>query len=136
MGSWWQVKIAGQAAPVRGKNYVPDELVMLFDDGDFYRDPAKLNAIAEIEGRDDEGAEIEGLPATYHHNLIGYSASAGALRQRLQLQGFSFDWVSRLSTAYFEDQEFDRQDAAPLGYDSAWFSSPGAITAALTVGGA
>lgn len=132
MGSWWQVKIAGQAAPVWGKNYVPDELMLLFDDGDFYRDTAKLDAIAKVEGQNDDGDETNGLPAAYYRDLIGYRASAGALQQRLQLQGFSFDWVSRLSTAYFEDQEFVRQDSALLGYDSAWFSNPGAITAALT----
>lgn len=129
MGSWWNVEIGGQDSPVWGKNYVPDELMLLFGDDDYYLHSAKLKELADVESG---AAERDDLPATWCTDLVGYSTTVGALRQRLQLQGFSSDWVCRLSTAFFDDQEEERQDLAQWRDISAWYPNGDAITAALT----
>ena len=61
---------------------------------------------------------------------MGYETTAGVLRQRLDLHGFSRDWVCRLSAAFFDDQDRDRSDPSPEGADA--YENGEAITAALT----
>jgi hypothetical protein len=51
MGSWWSIQVGGQAIPVWGKNYVPDELMLLFAEEDRFVDNTKLAAWAEYENR-------------------------------------------------------------------------------------
>lgn len=129
MGSWWNVEIGGRDAPVWGKSYVPDELMLLFEDDDYYTDSTKLNELEDAESAEAGRGE---LPASWYTDLLGYSSTAGALRQRLQLQGFSSEWVGRLCTAFFEDQEEERQEQAEWQELSEWYPNSAAITAALT----
>ncbi|MGY0390575.1 hypothetical protein ACWZJV_26685 [Nocardioides sp. WG-D5] len=121
MGSWWHMEVGGHAVPVWGKSYVPDDLMLLFAGEDRFLDAAKLAAYAEHESRADDAPKWNGSLAVWHADLMGYSSTAGALRRRLELQGFSSDWVCRLSAAFFDDQE-----------DIAQYPNGAAITAALT----
>ncbi|POH59159.1 hypothetical protein C3B59_18275 [Cryobacterium zongtaii] len=127
MGSWWNLEIGGQAAPVWGKSYVSDELMLLFNDGNFHVSAAKLSVLEDIES---SGGEQDDLPESWYENLMCYSTTVGALRQRLQLQGFSTEWVRRLATAYFDEQDEEWQK--PEKEILAWFPNGAAITAALT----
>ncbi|GHH70320.1 HEPN/Toprim-associated domain-containing protein [Promicromonospora soli] len=131
MGSWWSIQVGGQAIPVWGKNYVPDELMLLFADEDRFVDTTKLAALAEYENRAADAPEPDGLPLPWHDDLMGYSATARTLRRRLELQGFSSDWVSRLSTAFFDDEE-ERRLSTLWQEGTAAYPNGAAITAALT----
>lgn len=93
MGSWWNVEVGGQAVPVWGKSYVPDELMLLFTDGDRFVDSAKAEALADYDSRAADGPVAGSPPVSWGTGLMGYQATAGALRQRLELHGFSRDWV-------------------------------------------
>ncbi|GGL02826.1 hypothetical protein GCM10007382_23380 [Salinibacterium xinjiangense] len=126
MGSWWNIEIGGRAAPIWGKNYVGDDLMLLFNDDDFHVSAAKLEAL-----EDDEPSSIDtdDPSASRRTDLMGYSSNAGALRQRLQLQGFSTQWVRRLTAAYFDDQEDEWRDEG--GNLRGLFPNGDAIAAAL-----
>lgn len=100
VGSWWSIQVGGQAIPVWGKKYLPDELMLLFADEDRFVDTAKLAAWAVDENRTADAPEPDEVPVPWHNELVGYSAAAGTLRQRLELQGFASDWVRRLSIAF------------------------------------
>lgn len=129
MGSWWNVEIGGQDAPVWGKSFVPDELMLLFGDDDYYVDSTKLQVLEDVESR---ATDVDDSPANWFSNVMGYSTTAGALRRRLQLQGFSSEWICRLSTAFFEDQREERHGLASWEDRSALYPNSSAITAALT----
>jgi hypothetical protein len=132
MGSWWSVDVGGQAAPVWGKNHVPDELMLLFTDEDRYLDPAKLRAFAEDENQTADTPAPVGPPLPWQIGLMVYSAPAGVLRKRLDLQGFSSNWVRQLSTAFFDDSEDERQPPTLWQEGAAMYPNGAAITAALT----
>jgi hypothetical protein len=127
MGSWWHIKIGGQIAPVWGKSYVSDNLMLLFNDGDLYVSSATHDVLKDIDG---SAGELDGLPRSLRRDLMGYSTTAGVLRQRLGLQGFSSEWVRRLAAAYLDDQDEEWQK--PDENVAAWFPNGAAITAALT----
>lgn len=124
MGSWWHVEVGGQAVPVWGKSYVPDELVLLFADGDLYVDSTRAATLTEQENGavDEPQMGSQSLPWVTT-GLMGYQTTAGALQQRLHLHGFTRDWVCQLTTAFFDSQ--DERDL-PHPWPAA------AITAALT----
>lgn len=132
MGSWWNVEVGGQGVPVWGKSYVPDELMLLFTDDDRFLNSAKARAFAENENRAADGSEAGRRPVSWQTGLMGYQTTAGVLRQRLELHGFSRDWVCRLSAAFFDDQDedWDLPDTWPQGAEA--FLNGAAITAALT----
>lgn len=125
VGSWWVVEVGGHSVPVWGKNYVPDELMLLFTDTDRFVDPIKLDAFVEAESRQVDPLDSDTTPRAWRSELMTYKSNAGILRQRLELQGFSSEWVRRLSTAYFDD-ELEESGGSEV------FSSGAAITAALT----
>lgn len=85
---------------------MPDELMLLFTDDDLFIDHTQVSTLAEYEERDHE-AEIQKRPTSLSTRIMGYSASAGTLRKRLEIQGFSGEWVRELSGAFFDDSEED-----------------------------
>lgn len=131
MGSWWNVEVGGHGIPVWGKSYVPDELMLLFTEDDRFLDSAKAQAFVEDEDRSVDGSEM-GRPMSWQSGLMGYQSTAGVLRQRLELHGFSREWVCRLSAAFFDDQDQDWELPDPWTQRSEGFLSGAAITAALT----
>ncbi len=134
VGSWWNIEVGGQGIPVWGKSYVPDELMLLFTDEDRLLDSARTDTSTRIENEvaEAEESESDGPPESGRTGLLGYQTTAGALRQRLELHGFSRDWVCRLSAAFFDDhdEDWDLPDAWPQ--DAAPLRNGAAITAALT----
>ena len=86
-----------------GKNYVPDELMLLFTDDDLFVDQEKVNAFVRHEQRRALDLEADEDRASWDTRLMGYSASAGTLRARLAIQGFSSEWVRELSGAFFDE---------------------------------
>ncbi len=103
MGSWWDIEVGGRSIPVWGKSYVPDKLMLLFTDEDLFVDPARARAFSHyLDGTDPEAGAAE-QSVSWQSGLMGYRVQAGALRQRLELHGFSRDRVSRLSTAFFDE---------------------------------
>lgn len=125
MGSWWEVEVGGQPVPVWGKNYVPDELMLLFTDDDRFVDAAKLSAFHKFESGEAVESDLDGTTESWHSGLMTYESTAGVLRRRLALRGFSSDWVCQLSAAFFDDERDERERAAES-------PSGAAITAALT----
>lgn len=127
MGAWWNVEVGGQAIPLWGKSYVPDELMLVFTGNDRFMNPVKA---AECEARADD-PEFHG-DISWQTGLVGYTATAGALRKRLELQGFSSDWVCQLSTAFFDEHD-ENQYLPPLWPQGrSIYPSGAAITAKLT----
>lgn len=133
VGSWWSVEVGKQEIPVWGKSYVPDELMLLFTDSDHFIDQAKADGLAEVESKVQSGESTWPMhSAPWHSRLLGYSAAAGTLRTRLELQGFSTEWVQELSTAFFDDvdDDVDPFEHWPEGRQS--YCDGSSITAALT----
>jgi hypothetical protein len=139
MGSRWQVDIGKRAAPVFGKNFVSDQLMLVFTDTDRFLDHAKRDDLAEFDRlrADDPEFAMDAPPRSWHTRLLGYSTTAGALRSRLELQGFSSERVHALSIAFFDDElthsteyaGIDQRDSWPQGQSS--YPDGAAVTAAL-----
>src|SRR5699024_1983333 len=121
------IKIGRFKAPLWGNSYVPDELMLVFTEQDMFLDDAKLTRLREPEVDADDYASFDGEDT----EVMGYAARAGVLRKRLDIQGFSSDWVRGLSTAFFDD-EFEQEyffSRWPEGYDR--YPKGSSITAAL-----
>ncbi|WP_420112675.1 hypothetical protein [Pseudactinotalea sp.] len=86
-----------------GKNYVSDQLMLIFTGDDRFVDVAKRDELAQLEEQFATHPETD-EPLAWHRRLMWYSASAEALRSRLALQGFSSERVRLLSTAFFDDE--------------------------------
>lgn len=129
MGSWWEVRVGQRTAPVFGKNFVSDQLMLLFTDADRFVDNVKRRALQDFERQPRRHADDSGddESVSWHAGLVGYSATAGALRARLELQGFSSKRVLALCNAYFDDElssqesddwRIDLRDSWPEGQSS------------------
>ncbi|KQY61438.1 hypothetical protein [Nocardioides sp. Root140] len=104
MGSWWNIKIGRADAPIWGKNYVSDQLMLVF--------------------RDDDRVAIDA-------DSMVYATPAGVLRERLALQGLSSQRVRDLAVQLFdEDDEDDDRNSWPEGWDT--FPTASSIVAAMT----
>lgn len=103
MGAWWQLEVGKRLAPVFGKNSLPDPLMLVFTDGDRFVDAGRRERLAELERLADSGHETD-MPLEWGRGLMGYSATAGTLRARLALQGFSSERVLSLCTAFFDEE--------------------------------
>ncbi|MEP7194339.1 MAG: hypothetical protein ABI903_15930 [Actinomycetota bacterium] len=115
-----------------GKSYVPDELMLLFTDSDYFIDRVKADALEQFELQSD-APEPRGLPesTSWHSRLLGYAATAGTLRTRLELQGFSSEWVRELSSAFFDENDGGRNSSEFWPEDRRSYPDGAAITAAL-----
>jgi hypothetical protein len=73
--------------------------MLVFTDADRFVDNAKRDDLAELERLLADHAEVamDDRPRSWHTRLMGYSTAAGALRSRLELQGFSSERVRSLS---------------------------------------
>lgn len=92
MGSWWNIKIGQAEAPIWGKNYVSDQLMLVFRDDD----------------------RVASSP-----DSMVYAAPAGVLRDRLAVQGFSSQRVRDLAIQLFsEDDEDDARNSWPEGWET------------------
>ena len=80
VGWWWNVEVGGHAVPVWGKSYVPDELMLLFTDGDRFVDSAKVEAFAESENWTVDGPEAGSRVVSWQSGRMGYQATAGKRR--------------------------------------------------------
>lgn len=100
MGAWWQLEAGSRLTPLTGKNTVPDELMLLFTDADHFVDEAQVEALSELE---DAPEEFDADEEPWPRRMVGYSATAGTLRARLELQGFGTLRVHALCAALFDD---------------------------------
>lgn len=108
MGSWWHIKVGKTEVPVFGKSYVSDELMLLFNDTDRFVDESRRteyeSSLAPVDGESD--VSLTDDAQTWHAGLMGYSATVGTLRARLELQGFAAGWVRELATALLNEELF------------------------------
>lgn len=133
VGSWWSVVVGKQEVPVWGKSYVPDALMLLFTDNDHFVDRMKVDALEQFElQRDASDPRRVPMSASWHSRLLVYSATAGTLRTRLELQGFSSEWVRELSSAFFEDKDDVGTHGDVWSEGRRSYPNGAAITAALT----
>lgn len=100
MGSWWNIKIGKADAPIWGKNYVSDQLMLIFRDDD-----------RVVSGPDS----------------MTYAAPAGVLRDRLSLQGFSSERVRDLAIELFSEEDDDGDDPRNA-WSEGWESFPTAAS--------
>lgn len=128
MGSWWDIEVGSHRAPVWGKNYVPDELMLLFADDDLFIDQAKMAVVAEHESQENDDV-VDTEPASWNTRLMHYATTAGTLRMRLELQGFSSQRVRDLSAALFDEEGAEMFRYWPEGRRI--YPNGAAITAAL-----
>lgn len=136
MGAWWQFEIGTRRAPVSGKNSLPDPLMLVFRDDDRFVDAVRREQLAELARFADDGRETD-MPLAWSRGLMGYSATAGTLRSRLALQGFSSERVLSLCTAFFDEElagnreegDTDPRDTWPEGRIA--YPDGAAVTSAL-----
>lgn len=122
-----------------GKNFVSDQLMLVFTDADRFVDNAKRNDLAEFERlvADHPEVAMDDRPRTWHTRLVGYSASAGSLRSRLKLQGFSSERVRSLCISFFDDELAHSTADGGVDQRDSWQEGQGtypdgaAVTAAL-----
>lgn len=131
MGSWWNIEVGRHEAPVWGKNYVPDELMLLFTDDDLLLDQGKANDLSAFETQGDK-PDVDTELTSWNSRLMYYSATADTLRMRLAFQGFSSQWVYDLSTAFFVDAIENRELFTYWPEGRYIYPTGAAITAALT----
>lgn len=137
MGSRRQIELRKRACPVFGKNFVSDQLMLVFTADDLFVDTTKRDELARLEELPADHPEV-GAPLAWHSRLMGYSATAAALRTRLELPGFSSARVRSLCTAYFdhesspnvEDGHMDPRDSWAEGRSA--YPDGAAVTAALS----
>lgn len=113
-----------------GKNYVPDELMLLFTDDDLFIDHTKVSALAACEARDADADAYE-RPGSWSTRMMAYSASAATLRMRLDIQGFSCEWVRELSSAFFDEDGDDEGHFRHWPEGKGIYPTGTAVTAAL-----
>lgn len=97
VGSWWSVEVGDREVPIWGKNYVPDTLMLAFADEDLVVDRPSIEALERCEP--DAPAADSQLDLEHdvrQSRLFHYTATAGTIRTRLALQGFSTNWVRKL----------------------------------------
>ena len=139
MGSWWQVELGNQPAPIGGKNRVPDPLMLVFTAGDRFLDRDRYQRYCAFESeleRDPDHPLID-PPASWRSHMFGYRATAATLRTRLELQGFGPARVRALAEALFkaereeaaEYQGLDPRDSWPQGRAS--YPDGAAVVASL-----
>lgn len=138
MGTYWNLLIGRMPAPVWGKNYIPDELMLVFTDSDYHLDDEKRAELAEYEHLlEAASSPISASRQAWETDLCGYISKAKALRVRLELQGLSTRRTHALSTAFFNDDlapdlEYgspDPRDAWPAG--RAKYPDGAAVTKAI-----
>jgi hypothetical protein len=127
MGAYWRIKIGRSKAPIWGNSYVPDKLMLIFTEQDMFLDEAKLKAFTQPELDADDSV----LFGDEDKQLMGYAARAGVLRSRLDVQGFSSDWIKGLATAFFDDELEDENFFMTWPEGSDRYPCGSMITAAL-----
>ena len=137
MGSWWHIKVGNTEIPVFGKNYVADEIMLAFTEDDRFVDQAKKDThdafLHQIEA--DPDLPITHEPAPWHDDMIGYATNVQTLRARLDLQGFSTQWVRELAAALIHDEYFSEDNDETVEYRRkapTRFTDAAAVVAALT----
>lgn len=103
VGSYWNLQV-GQVAVLSGKNYVPDDVMLLFSERDRFVDRDRLLPILEPPADADDSDD---RPASAHVRLVGYRCSVHALRARLELQGFGYDRVRQEAIEYIDAERAD-----------------------------
>lgn len=98
MGSYWTLSAGGRQLLV-GKNHVPDKVMWLFTTQDRVVDRAKL--IAYETSSDVETYEQSDASPSL---ILSYRTTVGALRERLALQGFSTERVTRHASALIQSE--------------------------------
>lgn len=105
--------------------------MLLFTDDDLFVNRERVDALIQYEQQHDDDIASDD-PPSWDGSLMGYSISAGTLRKRLEIQGFSSEWVRELCSAFFDEnrEEGDLFSFWPEG--QAIYPNGAAITAALT----
>lgn len=111
--TWWLYR--GDKHIQWGKNEEPLELLTVFIEDDKYVDEGWIAAVARLEGHygpDDEEQELADQTITgeaRHQDVFGYCATAGAVRARLALMGFTaaacrHEWSSAIDEMLADDE--------------------------------
>ncbi|MCK9795215.1 HEPN/Toprim-associated domain-containing protein [Isoptericola sp. 4D.3] len=99
MGSHWLLT-AGRRELLWGKNFLPDPLMLVFDDDDRRIDRTRYAAL-QARWSTDDGAETSNEEL---HHLYTYQAKAEDLVARLTLQGFGPTAVVEHAERYLDDE--------------------------------
>ncbi|MEU3847509.1 hypothetical protein AB0E44_11040 [Micrococcus terreus] len=105
--------------------------MLLYTDDERFVDLAKVDDLERFEQRVDTDTTLEVQSASWQSQLMRYSTTAGVLRTRLELQGFSSEWVCALSGAFFDEQEYDGNPRDSWPAERSLYPDGAAITAAL-----
>jgi hypothetical protein len=133
VGSWWSVEVGDREVPIWGKNYVPDTLMLAFADEDLVVHAPSIEALARYESDAPAvDSRLDGEHGVRQSRLFHYTATAGTIRTRLALQGFSTKWVCKLATAFVEDR-YDGDDPFEYWPEGApVYPNAGSVISALT----
>lgn len=94
MGEHWDLRTK-QRQLYWGKNYVPDQVALLFTDSDL-----------EVQIASDSGANEE-IDDTSTRDVFVYRSTVGTLRARLRLQGFDVERAFAMGVAYLNAEQND-----------------------------
>jgi hypothetical protein len=110
VGSYWHLSAGGREL-ASGKNYVPDQLMMLFVDSERIVDETGCASLERLRVAEEDPVEAEWADLKH---LFRYVTTAAALKSRLTLQGFGGDVITEYALEFLrgEDDE-ERWDPDP-----------------------
>lgn len=112
MGSYWELR-AGRRDLMWGKNYVPDPLMLIFNDSDRKMDSERFAAL-EARWSSEDDSTIGERPLRRIHV---YEATAESLKARLSIQGFSATAVTKHAIRFIDAELNDPEAYSPDDWD-------------------
>ena len=107
MSATWDLKL-GRRTIMWAKRYVPDELLLVFNDDDMFVDRPRAEALL------DDTDDIEFVDADVPvGQLFSYVSTVKAIRSRLELQGFGPRRVQEHALRYLDGERDDSERYVP-----------------------
>lgn len=111
MSATWDLSL-GRRTLMWGKRYVPDQLLLIFNDEDMFLDRTRAESFMD----DDGDADFPGVGGqTGHH--FSYGSTVHAIRSRLALQGFGQRRVVEHAIRYLDDEREEPDRYRPESWE-------------------
>lgn len=110
MSTTWDLSV-GRRTLLWGKSYVPDQLLLLFNDENLILDQPRASSLNDTDddGYIDDVAVLEGS----NEPIFSYRSTVDAIRSRLDLQGFGSRRVTEHAIRYLDEEREDEEQYVP-----------------------
>ena len=112
MSATWDLKL-GRRTLIWGKRYVPDQLLLVFNDDDMLVDRPRAEELLSDDSDAADFPEIDGQIA----HLFSYASTVHAIRSRLDLQGFGERRVVEHALRYLDSEREDDDRHVPESWE-------------------